>query len=134
MEYLHRRQIFYCVENPTSSLLWTYRPMKAGNLLWLPVTRKAFLFHTMAFNIQRRTDPTGSCRAGDACPPEDAQAPRGNGTQCASWSFRCKNRETRLFSWTCAWCIGGWGCLQHSSLSGRESHCIPIAVSCKSLE
>ena len=29
MEYCHKRGLAYCIENPTSSLLWNYKPMEA---------------------------------------------------------------------------------------------------------
>lgn len=28
-EYLHKKGVHYCIENPMSTLLWTYRPMEA---------------------------------------------------------------------------------------------------------
>lgn len=28
MEYLHKRGVYYCVENPASSLVWIYKPME----------------------------------------------------------------------------------------------------------
>lgn len=30
MEYCYKKNIYYCVENPSSSLLWVYHPMEVG--------------------------------------------------------------------------------------------------------